>query len=96
MLDKDQYTIYQEIMSEAERFHIISGGPGTGKSFLIHALNHGIRSIGRQCVVTASTGVAAFLVGGTTKHSKLLLRYFENTLDWRTLLFNGTNLKMLE
>jgi len=32
LLDKDQYTIYQEKMFGAERFHIIRGGQGTGNS----------------------------------------------------------------
>lgn len=49
----------------------ISGPAGTGKSFLINALVHWAAENGRNCAITATTGNAAFLIGGRTLHSFL-------------------------
>jgi hypothetical protein len=48
----------------------IHGGPGTGKSTVIHALRV---KLGAELIVTATTGKASFLVGGETIHSVLFL-----------------------
>ena len=50
---------------------IISGTAGTGKSHIIHAL---FQLLGPNvCKITATTGVAAFNIGGVTVHSFLSL-----------------------
>ena len=61
-LNSDQLKIYSQVISGEDRFHLISGGPGTGKSYLIRALSHGLRALHKETAVTASTGVAAFLI----------------------------------
>lgn len=51
-------------------FHIIIGVAGTGKSYLINGLHNLLQ---HKCVVTATTGKAAFNIGGVTIHSLLRL-----------------------
>ena len=88
-LNSDQYEIYKSILFNNDRFHIVSGEPGTGKSFLIKILNQGLLSLNKTISLTASTGVASFLIGGVTVHSTLKLRYFEHEKSWKTLLFDN-------
>jgi ATP-dependent DNA helicase PIF1 len=47
----------------------ISGPAGTGKSFVTERVVRELRDAGRRVVVTATTGIAAFLVGGSTLYS---------------------------
>ncbi|XP_028394466.1 uncharacterized protein LOC114518659 [Dendronephthya gigantea] len=52
---------------ECEPLHmIVSGTAGTGKTYLISALKQVLQD---QCIVTATTGIAAFSIGGQTLHS---------------------------
>jgi ATP-dependent DNA helicase PIF1 len=51
----------------------ITGGAGTGKSFLIGEISSALRET-RHLAVTAMTGSAALLVRGTTLHRRLSLR----------------------
>ena len=83
-------------MFSRNRHHIVYGGPGTGKSFLLRALKNGCESIGKACVKTAGTGVASLLVGGITIHSKLQLQFDETRQNWRTLLLDSLKCKELE
>jgi MoxR-like ATPase len=48
----------------------LHGGPGRGKSKIIHHLR---QILGNRILVTATTGKAAFLVGGETIHGMLML-----------------------
>jgi hypothetical protein len=51
----------------AEPVHmIVSGTAGTGKTYLISAVK---QVLGAQCIVTATTGIAAFSINGQTLHS---------------------------
>ncbi len=52
----------------------LTGGPGTGKSFLTKALIKGFKCIGKSVLVMAPTGLAAVNVGGTTIHRALGLK----------------------
>ena len=45
---------------------IVCGTAGTGKTYLISAVK---QVLGAQCVVTATTGIAAFSINGETLHS---------------------------
>eukprot|EP00834_Sanchytrium_tribonematis_P004397 NODE_214_length_12495_cov_0.543078.p1 type:complete len:872 gc:universal NODE_214_length_12495_cov_0.543078:3806-1191(-) len=87
-LGEQQYKIYKDCLFENSKYHIISGGPGTGKSFLIKSIMEGSRALNLKAEVTASTGIAGYLIDGTTVHSKLKLRYHETKETWETLLFN--------
>lgn len=49
---------------------LVLGTAGTGKSFLIRAM---AQLLGNQCILTATTGIAGFLIGGITSHSALQL-----------------------
>jgi ATP-dependent DNA helicase PIF1 len=56
----------------------ITGGAGTGKSFLIGEISSALRET-RHLAVTAMTGSAALLIRGTTLHSRLSLRLAKGT-----------------
>ena len=45
---------------------IVCGTAGTGKTYLINALK---QVLGEKCLVTATTGIAAFSINGQTLHS---------------------------
>ncbi len=62
-LDQEQAFSY---LSEGYENLFVTGGAGTGKSFLIR---HFLRSSEEKIPVLASTGAAAILVGGRTFHS---------------------------
>jgi hypothetical protein len=47
----------------------VSGSGGTGKSYLVHRIVRLLEWRGRYVQVTATTGIAAFTIGGTTLHS---------------------------
>ena len=49
---------------------MILGTAGTGKSYLIRSLS---QLLGQKCLLTATTGIAAFNIGGITIHSALQL-----------------------
>ena len=49
---------------------MVLGTAGTGKSFLIRAL---AQLLGNACIISATTGIAAFHIGGITLHSALQL-----------------------
>ncbi len=95
-LNEEQYQVYKDLIYSKDRFHIISGSPGTGKSYLLRSIIDGCISLNTQCTVTASTGCAAFLIGGTTINSKLQLRYYEHISEWQILLFNSKKWQELE
>eukprot|EP00834_Sanchytrium_tribonematis_P001660 NODE_42_length_34079_cov_0.552619.p24 type:complete len:110 gc:universal NODE_42_length_34079_cov_0.552619:17380-17051(-) len=73
-LNYSQYSNNNNIINTDDRFHIIYGGPGTGKSYLIRAFNSAASVLGLKLSITASTGIAAYLINGTTVHSRLRLR----------------------
>src|SRR5438045_1124113 len=55
-----------KILTESRENIFLTGGPGTGKSFLINEFLHSQKI---KIPVIASTGAAAILVGGRTFHS---------------------------
>lgn len=48
---------------------LVTGGAGTGKSYLLKLVVNELSAIGKVVFVTATTGMAAFEIGGTTIHS---------------------------
>jgi ATP-dependent DNA helicase PIF1 len=56
------------IIEEDENIYIC-GPAGTGKSFLLSKIYDILRSKGKRIYVTATTGIAASLIGGTTLHN---------------------------
>lgn len=47
----------------------LTGAPGAGKTFILHKFIKTAKRAGRAVAVTASTGIAATHIGGTTIHS---------------------------
>lgn len=47
----------------------LTGAPGAGKTYLLNKFIRLARSLGKNIAVTASTGIAATHIGGTTIHS---------------------------
>ena len=66
---------------------IVCGTAGTGKTYLINALRQVLRD---QCIVTATTGIAAFSINGQTLHSAAQLPIH----DYREL--QGDSLQRLQ
>ncbi|MGN0315682.1 MAG: ATP-dependent RecD-like DNA helicase [Fusicatenibacter sp.] len=66
---EDQKKAYSHAMMGENLF--ISGGPGTGKSFLTRALIKGMECVGKSILIMAPTGIAAINVHGTTIHRAL-------------------------
>lgn len=52
----------------------LTGGPGTGKSYVTRALILGFEAVHKSVLVLAPTGIAAINVGGTTIHRGLGLK----------------------
>eukprot|EP00834_Sanchytrium_tribonematis_P003530 NODE_139_length_16235_cov_0.569038.p1 type:complete len:1194 gc:universal NODE_139_length_16235_cov_0.569038:9032-12613(+) len=87
-LNGNQYQVYNRIINSTERLFTIEGGPGTGKSYLTKALYSYCVRQNFACAITASTGIAAFNIGGCTIHSFLMITNQNNT-RYRTLIGNG-------
>lgn len=69
-LNKDQQKAYEAVgkfIKSDERVLAISGGAGTGKSYLINHIYHGYDNI----KLTATTNEAAKIIGGITIHKYL-------------------------
>ncbi len=66
----------------------LTGAPGSGKTFLLNKYITWLRANGKRVAVTASTGIAATHMGGTTIHSWSGLAIRESITDGeiRTLL----------
>jgi hypothetical protein len=81
ILNTHQRTIYDTITNDIDisRGYIISGKAGTGKSFLLRCLMAFLIAHNIPYVVTASTGIAATLIGGRTVHSCFRIFSNENT-----------------
>lgn len=49
--------------------HVITGGPGAGKTHVVRSITHALRSEGVGVALTATTGKAAKLLSGTTAYT---------------------------
>ena len=63
-LTKDQVKVFDLAMSGTNLF--ITGGAGTGKTFLLQSVIEALNQQGKQVVICAPTGTAAIKVGGVT------------------------------
>jgi ATP-dependent DNA helicase PIF1 len=68
MNEKQQY-VFDKVREGRNVF--LTGEPGTGKSYTIHAIIEWAQKNGIKIGVTGMTGVAAVLIGGVTLHSFL-------------------------
>ena len=66
-LNTDQQNALNAVNSGRNVF--ITGGAGTGKSYLLRAIVYSLRSSGKNVIVCAPTGIAAANVGGMTIHT---------------------------
>lgn len=66
MLKSEQQNAYEIIMSGKDVF--LTGGAGTGKSYLLNKIITDMKKSGKQVIVCASTGMAALRIGGSTIH----------------------------
>ena len=66
-LTSDQQKALDAVKSGRNVF--ITGGAGTGKSYLLRAIVYSLMSAGKNVIVCAPTGIAAANVGGMTIHT---------------------------
>jgi ATP-dependent DNA helicase PIF1 len=78
----------------------LSGPPGSGKSYIIEQYVNWAKKRGLQVAVTASTGVAASLIGGSTIHSwsgiSTHYRSEKTSSDFTTLRLNKTQVLIID
>lgn len=92
-LNSDQQSIFDHIQkSNFTGLHVVTGGPGTGKTYLINKIvQHCTQTLRRHVLVTASTGIAASrLPGGLTVHSALRLGPGKKTTIQHNILPTGS------
>lgn len=75
-MNEDQQKVLEKVLNGANV--CITGGAGTGKSYLIGEIASALQSK-KNVAVTAMTGSAALLVRGTTLHRRLSLRLAKGT-----------------
>jgi hypothetical protein len=93
----DQYTCYNTITQtiSASRYHrqcfFVTGPGGTGKSFLLRAIQHWCNNSCNPCLLLAPTGIAARNIDGNTIHSALSI--YSERGSYRTGLFQFSDEK---
>ena len=70
MLTTDQLSVFERLKVKDNGVHMVTGSPGTGKSFLISLLKQFWEKRGKTVLLTATTGVAAIRLDplATTVH----------------------------
>jgi ATP-dependent DNA helicase PIF1 len=87
-----------ELMLEGRNV-FFTGDAGTGKTHLLRAIvaalraKHGLQ-FGRRVAVTATTGIAATHIGGTTLHAALGLRMVSTHRDFRVMLHKAARMRI--
>jgi len=91
-LRREQYGCYtavtQNILAStnSRRYFFITGPGGTGKSYLLKAIQHWYNVSRNQCILLAPTRIAARNIGGSTIHSALSI--FTESREYQTSLFS--------
>ena len=68
-LNKDQQSIFNELINNNHKMHFIDGPGGSGKTFLYKTLIYYILSIEKKVLSMALTGIASVLLPrGMTSH----------------------------
>ena len=75
-MNEDQQRVLEKVRGGSNV--CITGGAGTGKSYLIGEISKALGAK-KRLAVTAMTGSAALLIGGTTLHRRLSLRLAKGT-----------------
>ena len=78
MNEKQQY-VFDKVREGRNVF--LTGEPGTGKSYTIHAIIKWAKQNAINLGVTAMTGVAAVLIEGVTLHSFLGIGLGQGSID---------------
>jgi hypothetical protein len=93
----EQYSCYSIITRNIHaspnggRCFFTTGSGGTGKSYLLKAIEHWCNVSRNQCILLAPTGIAARNIGGRTIHSALSI--FMEGEDYRTGIFSYNEAK---
>jgi ATP-dependent exoDNAse (exonuclease V) alpha subunit len=64
-LTSDQELVFQQLSMLPTGLHVLSGGPGCGKTFLTHVLTRTFRAAGKHVMLLGSTGVSASRLDST-------------------------------
>jgi primosomal protein N' len=70
LLNAEQAAVQAAVTAAEAGLFVLSGGPGTGKTFVTKHLIHGWRKAGKRMIIAATTGAAATRVskGANTVH----------------------------
>lgn len=77
-MNDEQYRVLQRV--QRRRSVMITGGAGVGKTFLLLEIVQELQRMRRKVAVTASTGLAASHLSGTTLHAALGLGLCDGTV----------------
>jgi hypothetical protein len=97
-LQGDQYSAYTTITQniQASRYQrycfFVTGPGGTGKSFLLKALQYWCNTSRNTCLLLVPTDIAVRNINGDTIHSGMSI--YHERRNYRTGLFNFTEIKM--
>jgi len=78
-LSPQQASVINRVLGGENVF--LTGGAGTGKSHVIHAVVQAMNNIGKNVILSASTGIAAVNIGGITLHSALGLGLADEPIE---------------
>jgi hypothetical protein len=77
VLTDEQQVVFNAIMAQPYGVHVISGCPGSGKTFLTKYITHHLQLQSKRVLLSATTGAAATRLGAsaTTAHTAFALPY---------------------
>jgi len=78
-MNEKQHYVFNKVREGRNVF--LTGEPGTGKSYTIHAIIEWAQKNGAKIGITGMTGVAAVLIGGVTLHSFLGISLGQGTIE---------------
>lgn len=95
-LSEEQERVLSDVLAGHSVF--FTGSAGTGKTLLLQRIVEGLKhkygtQFNKRVAVTATTGIAATHIGGTTLHSALGLRGCSRRSDFRAMRWADTRLR---
>jgi len=84
-----------DLIFVGQRNIFLSGSAGCGKSYLLRIIHQRAKELSMRCMLTATTGIAAVTVGGSTFHSWSGIKKGDGTAEALYALVSSNRLAML-